>query len=556
MARTPLLRALQQLAREHRKAERRGIERAELREQEAESRERSYSRGEFLRRSGAAGAAVAVGVPAALARGAPAAAGPRIAIVGGGIAGLTAALTLQDKGLASTLYEAHPTRVGGRMHSDSSEFPGYWANGQVAELCGELIDSCHKTILGLAQRFRLPTVNLTAAEPNGSEDTYFFDGAYYPKEQADKDFQPVHQALQRDVSAASYPTTYFVHTDAGVALDRMSVYDWIESRVPGGHRSPLGQVLDVAYNIEYGAETSEQSALNLVYLLGYKAVPGNYMIFGASNERYHIVGGNALLPLAIRDAIVATQGADAVRMGWRLSSIARNGDGTSTMVFETPAGAQQVSADHVILALPFAVLQTLDYRAARFDPLKETAITDLGAGRNSKLQLQFGSRLWNSQGPWGLSNGATYSDTGYQNTWDVTRGQPGATGILVDYTGGDASGSLSAAVPYATAATVSKVSTLAQRFLKQLEPVFPRITKQWNGRATLSTPMRDPNLNCSYSYWKVGQYVGFSGWERLRQGNIHFAGEHCSQDFQGYMEGGASTGVAAAIEILADQKKA
>jgi monoamine oxidase len=64
--------------------------------------------------------------------------------------------------------------------------------------------------------------------------------------------------------------------------------------------------------------------------------------------------------------------------------------------------------------------------------------------------------------------------------------------------------------------------------------------------------MLDPNSNCSYSYWKVGQYVGFSGWERLRQGNIHFAGEHCSQDFQGYMEGGASTGVAAAIEILVD----
>jgi monoamine oxidase len=66
--------------------------------------------------------------------------------------------------------------------------------------------------------------------------------------------------------------------------------------------------------------------------------------------------------------------------------------------------------------------------------------------------------------------------------------------------------------------------------------------------------MLDPNLNCSYSYWKVGQYAGFSGWEGLRQGNIHFAGEHCSVDFQGYMEGGASTGVAAANEILADLK--
>src|SRR2546421_5141565 len=228
MARTPLLRALEGLAREHAEAERLGITPGQVRERTAEA---TYSRGEFLRRSGAAGAAVALGgsVFAASSRGATA---PQIAIVGGGIAGLTAALTLQDKGIASTVYEAHPTRVGGRMHSDFTEFPGYWANAQGAELCGELIDSGHKTILGLAQRFRLATVNLTGAEPSGSDDTYFFHGSYYSKTPADKDFQPVHQALQADVHAASYPTTYFVHTDGGVALDQMSVYDWIESRVP------------------------------------------------------------------------------------------------------------------------------------------------------------------------------------------------------------------------------------------------------------------------------------------------------------------------------------
>jgi monoamine oxidase len=556
MARTPLLRALQKLAREHQQAEQLGITPAELREREQESRERAYSRSEFLKRSGAAGAAVALGGSAAFATSARGASSPQVAIVGGGIAGLTAALTLQDKGVASTVYESHPTRVGGRMHSDWTEFPGYWANGQGAELCGELIDSGHKTILSLAQRFRLPTVNLTGAEPNGSEDTYYFFGRYYPKEQADKDFQPVHHALQRDVSAASYPTTYFVHTAAGVALDQMSVYEWIESRVPGGHRSPFGQVLDVAYNIEYGAESTDQSALNLVYLLGYKSVPGNYMIFGASNERYHIVGGNTLLPLAIRDAVVGAQGPGAVRNGWRMTSIRRSADGRSTIAFETPSGSQQATADHVILALPFAVLRTLDYSGASFEPLKKTAITQLGAGRNSKLQLQFASRLWNTEGPWGLSNGSSYADTGYQNTWDVTRGQSGRTGILVDYTGGNIAAALSVGVPYASAATAPNVTTLAQRFLKQLAPVFPGIKEQWNGRATLSTPMLDPNLNCSYSYWKVGQYVGFSGWEGRRQGNIHFAGEHCSQDFQGYMEGGASTGVAAASEILADLKKA
>jgi monoamine oxidase len=34
----------------------------------------------------------------------------------------------------------------------------------------------------------------------------------------------------------------------------------------------------------------------------------------------------------------------------------------------------------------------------------------------------------------------------------------------------------------------------------------------------------------------------------------HFAGEHCSQSFQGFMEGGAEEGARAANEILSDYK--
>jgi monoamine oxidase len=126
----------------------------------------------------------------------------------------------------------------------------------------------------LAKRFGLLLTDLVGSLPNGSEDTYYFGGQYYPKAQANTDFKPVHNALAGDVQAASYPTTYLVNTAAGRALDAMSVYDWIESRVPGGHAAPMAQLLDVAYAIEYGADTTDQSALNLVYLLGYNASPG------------------------------------------------------------------------------------------------------------------------------------------------------------------------------------------------------------------------------------------------------------------------------------------
>jgi monoamine oxidase len=528
MARTPLLRAVQRLAREHGEARRLGIEVEEL-------REREYTRREVLRRGGLIGAGLALGGTFAAATPARAAqrSSARIGIVGGGIAGLSAALQLQDHQVASTVFEASD-RIGGRMHSDAS---GYWDNGQVSEFCGELIDTGHKTIRGLAQRFKLPLVDLLAAQPSGTSDTLWFLGASYPLAQADADFQAMQGVLTADLKAASYPTLYNSFTAAGKVLDNLSVYDWIESRVPGGHSSPLGLLLDAAYNEEYGAETTDQASLNLIYLLGYQPNANSFEVFGVSDERFHIVGGNEKLPRAIAATL------PDVRTGRRMTSVATNADGSVTLGFDDGATER---FDHVILTLPFAVLRTLDYSQAGFDGRKKTAITQLGAGRNAKLQLQFKSRYWNTQG----STGNVYTDIGVQNAWDVTRGQSGATGILVEYSGGNVAGAFKPRMPYANATQSSQVSTYAKSLLRQYETVFPGITKQWNGKATLSTPFLDPNLNCSYSYWKVGQYTGFSGYEKAQQGNVHFAGEHCSQDFQGYMEGGASEGQRAANEVL------
>jgi monoamine oxidase len=544
MARTPLMRALQRLSYEHSRAQAVGMDVSEFR---ARASEAAYSRREFLRRGGVAGATIALAGPLALARTARGASAPRIAIVGGGIAGLTTALALQDKGVHADVYESSG-RLGGRMHSDWTEFgTGFWQNGQQAELCGELIDSNHKTILQLAQRFGLATVDLLGAQPNGTEDTYYIFGQLYPKDQADTDFQPVHQVLQDQVQQTSYPTLYNLFTDAGKFFDNMTVYDWIENYVPGGHGAPFGALLDNAYNEEYGAETTDQAALNLMYLLGFNAKPGNFSIYGKSDERYHIVGGNTKLPLAI----AASLPSDSIHLNHRMTSIRTNADGTITMTFDTGSGpSTTVTADHVVLCMSFAVLRTLNYRKAGFDTRKQTAITQLGAGINAKLNVQFDSRLWNADG----STGSIYTDQPFQSGWDVTRGQRGTTGIFVEYPGANVAKSMGQSNPYTTNATNAQVTTFAQELLTQLDRIFSGISNQWNGKAMLSTPFTDPNYLCSYSYWKPGQYTGFSGYEKERQGNIHFAGEHCSQDFQGFMEGGASEGLRAAKEILGDLK--
>jgi Monoamine oxidase len=290
MARTPLLNRFQELFDDFEEADRSGRTVEAVQE---ERRQMRFTRRDFLKVTGATVGAAALAGPMAAWAAVNKGSQGRIAIVGGGIAGLNAALTLQDAGIASTVYEASG-RVGGRMHSDTTS----WLNGQTSEDCGELIDSKHKTILGLANRFNIPHVDLLAAEPNHSTETDFFLGGYYTRAQENADFNPVWKAVKKDLNSAPFPTLYNQFTPAGQALDNLSLYKWIETRVPGGHASKMGKLLDVAYNIEYGNVTTEQSSLNLVYLLGFQPIPGNFRIFGASDERYHLAGGNDRLPQA------------------------------------------------------------------------------------------------------------------------------------------------------------------------------------------------------------------------------------------------------------------
>ncbi len=281
---------------------------------------------------------------------------------------------------------------------------------------------------------------------------------------------------------------------------------------------------------------------------GYQASPGQFAIFGLSDERYHLRGGSQRLPQAMAAALPA----GTVRTGWRLSRLATGADGTQTLTFVTGGATRTVTADHTVLALPLGVLQNLDLSAAGFDARKTGQIAAMRMGSSAKLQLQFSGRPWNGTGAWpGVSSGETFSDTGYQTTWDASRAQAGAEGILVDFTGGSAAAAYDPGRPFGDQ-TDPAVVTAARAFLQQLEPVYPGITARWNGRATLAAWPRNPLSAGAYSYWPTGYCQRYAGYERVRQGRTHFAGEHCSIDFQGYMEGGAVEGQRAAVEVLAD----
>jgi monoamine oxidase len=453
--------------------------------------EQPATRRELLERAGAAGIAALGALFGQLAEPEPepTSGDARVAVVGAGLAGLTCAWRLHQAGLYADVYEALPL-VGGRCRTRRGDF----ADGQTVEAGGELIDEAHLQIQLLAQELGLELDDLQETEPLGVEELFFVAGEPYPGAEIRDDLSRVETA--------------------SLELDQMSVSDWIEQALPSRAGSRLGRLLTLACAVAYGADPRELSSLELLDLLR-RGEEEDLGTLGPWQGRYRIRGGNDELSTRM-----TAQLGSQIHTGCKLVAIERESDGSGySLTFEQEGGAVfDVGADHVALALPFSSLRSsVDWAKAGFEPLKQTAIRELGMGSHSKLNVQFSKRYWHELG----CSGATLSDTGYGATWEATRAQPGDAGILSAFTRGS-----------------------AEELLGQIEPVLSRITEHWNGQATVDLWPE------SRSYLKVGQQTAFGNIEGERQDNCYFAGEHTSADFRGTLNGAVESGERAAAEIL------
>jgi monoamine oxidase len=504
------------------------------------------SRREFIRCAGMA-ALGAAALPEFVARGSSQARGrERVAIVGAGIAGLVTAMRLRDAGIEATLYESS-SRVGGRMHSERR----YWDEGQHTEWCGAMVDTTHVTMHRLARRFGLGLLDTYAARPPLARDTCYLGGAYYSMADADRDFAKIYPVLREQLGRVDPATTYANATPMARRLDSMSMRDWIERYVPGGLDSQLGRLVKESYRNEYGREIEELSALNLVVQLGAQrdyARNREMNVLGYSDQRYILADGSQALP----EAIAAWLPAGSIRFDRQLLSIRRAGG-----AYELRFGGtmrETVYADRVVIAIPFIALRALDYSDAGFDSAKENAIENLGYGYHTKLHLQFDRRAWmRPTHPWPEpTTGQIWTTLPVQSALDYSLGQRGRDGLIEVFTAADPAMLETPAMPYASIDESAAVKWHVRRFFEQLDRIWPGVASAWNGKATFGNAQADPNILASYSCWLVGQCTTIAGNEARAQGRVHFAGEHTSVAYQGFMEGGAESGVRAADEILAD----
>lgn len=463
---------------------------------------------------GASGASAGTGAP------------PRVAIVGAGIAGLSAAHHLSKAGIRAEIFEAG-SRAGGRILTlKDVVVPGLYT-----EAGGEFIDSSHADMLGLARELGLPISDMRGGSFAGLHpNAWHFGGRLRSDAEVLAEVKASAERLQADIDAL--PDVIQAGT-GGLAqeLDRMSLEEYLRDR---GVTGWFGDLLKAAYVSEFGLDPGEQSSLNLLTLVSLDSSGGEFAVYGDSDERYRVEGGNQ----GVTDGL-AGRLEPQLRPGHRLEALDGK-DGDFRLSFQGPAGAVEHRAEAVILALPFTLLRSVDIRVD-LPPLKRRAIAELGMGTNSKLFAGFKERSWRKNGYLGYF----YSDGGIQSGWDHSQTQAGEAGGLTLFQGGAAGLALGGGSPD------SKLAALAG----DLETLYPGSRAAHNGRAAIFHWPEFPLSLGSYACYKPGQWTGFGGEEGKPVGDLHFAGEQCSGDFQGYMNGGAETGRVAAEAVITKWKK-
>jgi monoamine oxidase len=431
---------------------------------------------------------------------------------------------LRQAGLIATVYESS-RRVGGRVFTDSAQY-----RPLVAELGGEFIDSEHLTMQALAQEFGLTLDDRSALTQGVEKETYYLEGRRVAAETILEQFRDVAPVMRQQMDRIEQGDDQLLRS----RLDHTSIKQWLNQHVPLTTHGELHRLLEVAYRGEYGREVHEQSSLNLLYLIGWD-VPDPFRIFGKSDERFHLHAGNGAMIEALVKSLSQQIHADA-----RLIRLSGQERGPYRLEFMASSGiSHTVEADHVIVAIPFTKLRAVDLRNAAISKLKRQIVERLGYGTNAKLIGGFSERSWSTR--YGSSGSAT-TTLAAQQSWDTSLGQPGPAGVLTVFLGG-------------RAGVTSGEGTAEARFrdaLNDLDRIWPGVSSAYvDGSALRMHWPSYPHTLGSYACYTTGQW-SFWSHEGAREGNLHFCGEHTSEDFQGYMEGAAETGSRVAAEVLAD----
>jgi len=453
-----------------------------------------------------------------------------VLILGGGAAGLAAGHHFLKAGVPFTILEAS-SRLGGRILTERN----FGAEGQFIERGAEFIDTSHQTMIDLAKEMGL-TVERCDVDDKGLHATVcVHQGQFYYDADLIAGLKPLLQDIDRAIQQGARELTYDDPGDAhSQKWDKMTLQEYLDS-TSGTVSAWVREIVRVAYVAEFGREAAEQSALNLILLMS-ETPRRNDGLFGQSDETMRIRGGNSGLPDALA-ANISGKLPGAIQLDTKVVAIAKRGQ-SFVVTVDQNGKTQELTAPFVICTLPFTVLrQVAGLDSLGLSKAKLACIRQLEYGYNSKTMTEFTEKVWRQTGSALPANaGSFYGDFSSQSFWESSKMQTGNHGVLTCFQGGAAGGKAGDKNEAQILADLEKLMPgLSARFVRSS-------TQNWTEVATAGG---------SYACLLAGQYAQINGAQRSAElgGRFQFAGEHISDEYQGYMNGAFETGLHAALVI-------
>ena len=454
-----------------------------------------------------------------------------VVVVGAGLAGLTAALDLQQAGLRVRVLEAAP-QAGGRLRRTRLDWPG---GGTWVDLGGQWVGPTQTRMLarlnqaGL-ERFPSPHDGKTVLHYSGERCTFdsYFQG--FPEGEApavpQEAWDDAMQALARfNALAASLPVDRPPQTASGAeALDRIPFQDWIAANT----RTAFGRWYFAYFCRAVGflgpAEPEEVSLLHVLW--GQRTAPE------AEHPEEELIhgGAGALLP-----HLLAELGEGTVQLGQPVLRILEHSGFTMP---SWPVLVDSDTARHpcraVIVAMPPSQAARIAF-TPELPPDRRALQGGMTMGRCAKVLIAYDSPWWRSKGLSGLAIGDRPTLESCTDSSDPR----GTAGVLATFVVGHRHRAWSALEAGGRRQAV--LDDLVAYFGPQAATPRAYLEQDWT---------QEPFVGGAYAAWMPPGLWSAAG-DALRRphGRVHWAGTEAATRWAGFFDGAVRSGEDAAGQV-------